>query len=375
MYCRDGVPPMRSWSRCIALPLLAFPAGLLFGVFSGPNLSAGPSALGHAQMGGGLGAVLPSEPASPPTVAGAGLYVPPSGSAGPASTSDPARYALAQQRGQQASPLVDGLQSNPDVLLNLMRSVRDDPTLRQQALERMRSSGGLVGVGANAVSDRALQGTLDTLLADPQRLQGILGMLSSNPQLLGGMLGSMGLQGVTPDEVNQVLGQLQSDPTALQGLARGDQATVDRLVPMTGVGAAGGGSPGRLPSVSSDSGPVDLSGLMQMASAAQLAQQGGGQGAAMLGGLGAAGGQIDPGLASQLLGTGASLSMLADMLGIFGGAGPQMTELQSSLRAGDVQALLGMVQQIYGQNGSLSQELGVDVNSYTDLLNTLLTDE
>ncbi len=364
---------MRSWSWSIALSSIALPLGILAGTWSGPAAlapSAGASTVGHAQIAGGLGSVLPSEgPAalepsapSPPSAAGAGM-----------APADPARFALAQQRGQQASPLVQGLESNPDLLMQLMRSIRDDPAMRQEALQRMRSSGGLVGVGAGAVSDEALQGTLDGLLSDPDRLKGILGVLGANPQLLGGMLGGMGLEGVTPGEINQVLGQLGGDPAALQGLLRGDTATAERLAaPMTGIGAASAGAGG------GQTAPMDLDSLTRMLQQAQspgAAPQGPTAGLGALGGLaGLGGGGVDPAMASQLLGTGASLSLLADMLGVFGGSGPEMAHLQASLRSGDVQSLLSMVQGIYGPDGSLSREMGTNVNSYTDLLNALMSD-
>jgi hypothetical protein len=355
-------------TRVLAVLLVAFPVGLFLGVLAGPGLGSPPPAevtLTHAQVAGGLGLVLP--PAGTATAEAPPVL--------PVTPVDPKVYALMQERAGQAQPLVQGLQSNPNALLGLMRSLRDDPTLRQQALDRMRSTGGALGVGSSALTDQALQSTLDTLLADPQRLQGILGVLSSNPQLLGGMLGTMGLPNVTNDEINQVLGQLGNNPAALQGLIQGDQRTVDQLAEGVAAGQSGGAAP-------APGGTTDIGGMLQTLQASQNAQSAGGQGGlqglqglqGLLGGGGGGGNNLDGAFASQLLGTGASLNLLADMLGIFGG-GAQMTELQESLRSGDIGALLQMVQSFYGPNGSLSQELGVDVNSYTDLLDTLMTDQ
>lgn len=319
--------------RPVGLALAVFALATLCGTLAGPAVGSPMETtlpcIVHAQVGGGLGLIVPPDRVTPTVAA-------------------PAQGVLAQV-GAQAQPLVQGLGEDPGMLVQLLGQVRDDPALRQQALERMRRSGGLVGVGANAVSDQAFDATLESLLSDPQRLQGILGVLESNPGLLGGMLGGAGLQGVTPEEINSVLGQVRSDPAALRGLMSGDPATQERLA--NTLAGSQGGIPAGL-------GATDPAGL-----------------SSMLGQLQGVGVPQSTAFASQLLGTGASLGMLADMLGVFGGSGAEMTELQELLRGGDIQSVLRMAQGIYGPEGSLSRELGVDVNSYADLLNVLLSNE
>jgi hypothetical protein len=295
---------------------------------------------------------------------------------------------------------MQGLQNNPGLLGSVMDMVRSDPALRNQALERMRQSGGLVGVSGAAISEEALNSALSSLASDPQRLQSILNFIGQNPQLMQGMLGQMGLPNVSAEEINAAFGQLGQDPALLGRLARGDQAAIDQLADKIAgeQGATQGGGSG-------------LSGMRpeELAALYQRMQQGGGtppdglpangipglggmaggMGMGAPGGLGgpAPGGATPPGwampqggsssqmLGTDLLGTGASLSVLADMLGVFGG-GPQMSHLQSSLRQGDLQALFAMVHEIYGPNGTLARDpsLGLPhgADSYTDLLNQLM---
>jgi hypothetical protein len=265
-----------------------------------------------------------------------------------------------------------GLGDNPDVLLNVMRMVRNNPQLRAEALNRMRSSG-MGGAAAGGMTDEMLAGTLDSLLADPGRLEAILGEIGSTPGLLQGMLGQMGMEGVSQQEIDFLLQRVGNDPDLLAGLAAGDPSAVNGLSDDL-AGHMAGGQP-------------DLSGAL-----APLAQGGGaraGYGASYAptqvapgyGGYGSYGGYAGygggmggaPMMGSDMLGTGASLSLLADMLGTFGGG--DTSELQGALRAGDLNALYGMVNELYGPNGALSNDPalgGGPINSYTDLLDALM---
>jgi len=374
------------------LPLLAIGIGIVIGAVLGPAVpcdTGQSSDLTRAQAGG-LGVILP--PSDGADAAASAAPRPPSTSVGRyhesiRSPRQAAEEVIYQKRAQQAAPFVEGLQQNPDLLLRMMDLVRNDPQLRREAIDRLRQSGGLAGAAGQVINEDMLGAILNGLMADPQRLQGILGVVSQNPQLLQGMLASMGMGNITQAEMDAVMSQLNQNPDMLAPLARGDQGAIEQLAN----GAAGAqGAPGG-PAMGGDIGSA-LAALTQMGQASQMGEEMpggmmpgmGGPGGmnmpmdgaglqSLLGSMGGGGG-AGPQFGSDLLGAGASLSVLADMLGVFGG-GAQTGELQETLRRGDIQGLLDMVHEIYGPNGSLSRDPalgGRTVNSYSDLLNALL---
>jgi len=373
------------------LPVAAICIGVVIGAVLGPAIpgDSGPGdGLDRAQAGG-LGVILPPPDGTGPPAAPAAVAGPSSAPIGRyhqsiRSSRQAAEEVIYQKRAQQAAPFVEGLQQNPDLLLRMMDLVRNDPELRRQAVERMRQSGGLAGAAGQVMNEEMLGAILNGLMADPQRLQGILGAVSQNPQLLQGMLASMGMGNITQGEMDAVMGQLNQNPDMLAPLAHGDQSAVEQLA--NGVAGAQGGQGGL--ATGGDIGNA-LAALAQMQQAGQMGQgvpggmisgmgdlggtnapMGGADLQSLLGSMGAGG----PQFGSDFLGAGASLSVLADMLGVFGG-GAQTGELQDALRSGDIQGLLGMVNEIYGPNGTLSKDpalAGKTINSYTDLLNALL---
>ncbi len=446
------------------MPAVSLLVGLGAGVLIGPVLpgSVDSTGVARAQAAGGMGIVVAPEArgAQPePLTVAAGTASPAAPVEATPELRQQATYVLMQHRAQQAAPLVGGLQSNPDVLLRLMSMVRDDPSLRREALERMQTGGGMMGVASGAITEEMLDGALRVFLANPERLQGVLGAISANPQLMQNMLGGMGLEGVTSSEINTVMGALQQNPNMLGGLVQGDPRTIDYLADrVVGVGQSGaqgmdpnqlaqlaeqgmrrqqqaqsgegyanpyggaaqGGGYGVDPSIPTGraggygapaygqaaaqpgygvpqgyagqpvqgygmpaqgampggqggadlmaeiggmGGMGDMAGLQNMMNMAGMGGAGGMSGLEAMGGGSAFG--------SEMLGAGATLSMLADVLGMFGG-GARGADLQAALRAGDVSGILSMTDGIYGPNGSLSQAWGQEINSYTDLLNAMV---
>lgn len=343
------------WRRALyAAPLAAILIGVVAGiavverdlqkqVTRAPLAASDGGTVVLAQAAGGLGVVVPSPPGQ-----GAPLD--------PLTAEELALRAIAAQQGQSRAPLVDSLASDPNALLDVMRMVRQDPSLRAEALDRIRRS----GLGG-ALTDEALASALDSLTSDPDRLRGILGQIGNSPQLLQGMLGQMGMPDVSEGQVRLLMQRLGQDPNLLARLAAGDAGVVDGLADEL-AGLSSGGQP--------DMG-LPLGGLRGGSSAFQPGLPGPMGGLGGLGDLGAVLGQSVSG--TEMLGTGASLSLLSDMLAGFGGA--DTAQLQNALRAGDISALLGLFNQLYGPTGSLSSDPdlgGGTIGSYTDLLDALM---
>lgn len=254
---------------------------------------------------------------------GLGVVLPP---AYGTSVTVPASADAPPSQGQGPPPPLRELQQDPSALLGVMQMVREDPNLMAEALDRVRRS----GMGGD-MTDDTLRQVLDSLLADPERLQGILGEIGGSPGLLQGMLSQMGMHDLSEEQLRVLMGRLGQNPDLLGALARGDPATIDALAEQLAAPTAGG----------------------------------------QLDGLGEAGGL--PILGTELLGTGASLSLLADMLAGFGGA--DTTELEQVLRAGDLTGLFELFGRFYGPTGALSADPslgGGTISSYTDLLDALL---
>lgn len=298
-----------------------------------------PDAALHAQAAGGLGMVLP--PAADPD--------------------ELALQAIAAGRGQSQAPLVESLVRDPNALLDVMRMVRQDPTLRAEALDRVRRSG-LGGGLAGGMTDEVLTRALDSLLSNPDRLRGVLGQIGGSPELLQGMLGQMGMPDVSSDQIQFLLRRLGQEPDLLARLAAGDAGAVEGLSDELAGLMAGG--------------ELDVQSLLNSLGQGQpLPPTGTTDPLLGLGALGAAGtGALsEPLLGTEMLGTGASLSLLSDMLAGFGGA--DTAQLQNALRAGDISGILSLFRSLYGPTGSLSgnPDLGGGViGSYTDLLDALM---
>lgn len=276
-----------------------------------------------AQAMGGLGVVLPPAYGTSVTV--------------PASADPP------PSQGQGPPPPLRELQQDPSALLGVMQMVREDPNLMAEALDRVRRS----GMGGD-MTDDTLRQVLDSLLADPERLQGILGEIGGSPGLLQGMLSQMGMHDLSEEQLRVLMGRLGQNPDLLGALARGDPAAIDALAEQLAAPTARG--------------QLDLGGIQDGVGHGDVGQ---------LDGLGEAGGL--PTLGTELLGTGASLSLLADMLAGFGGA--DTTELEQVLRAGDLTGLFELFGRFYGPTGALSADPslgGGTISSYTDLLDALL---
>lgn len=189
-------------------------------------------------------------------------------------------------------------------------------------------------------SETALGG----VLADTAKLRAILDVIAEHPELVQAQASRMGLPALNDQDLAVLLAQLRENPEVLGQFASGAYGSPEALAQGLGLGEQ------------SAMGSPSLGAL-----SALLGQQGGEA--------------LGPGSTSlDLLGAGATLSMLADMLVAFGG-GAEMERLQALLREGDLAGLLAMVQEAYGPNGTLAQDPlfeGRTVNSYTDLLNALL---